>query len=787
MVQRLRQVQNQNPLGGALRTMQTLSNIQGQRERINLAREELDFRKDNAKAAAAASAQQAEISARNAATAGMNALGQFMGKGYSPTIEAAAMEGMFALNGQDISINEADVDPAAALGRQVLEATRNEGPGSPTAAQLQDRLITNHGGDPRVDRILGRGEDIGFALDQENGITPEEEQRFLTNMSRDLESGKERGRAGLLVRSIMMRAKIEGEGRQASPALNAQIKQLETHFKIDKTSMNAEQRGRLQAIEDQAAFGAKRFKSAQQSKESVDVLLDDPNVTAYADFRRESDVVINQDRELKLLNARLTQQQASTNPRDREQVAITTRRIANAKKALQAEARTRLVRKLGPNVPGMEQGLKTELPQMRFAVIQARDDARRRGEDTTFYEEQLASLGRTETMFKGLVELGSNTPLPGFADNDPNTFTGSANVEENLLNPMTEALQGLRRGREQFANEQSRAQQIIGHARTSRASLDAETRGEAVDAEDRLRNARAFEINEKSKTAQLTNTIANEINALPANQRDTLEKRRAAFTDAQSRLGPGTGSGFDTVSTSFADVEAELAIQKDEKETVFSGPITTSDGKPGTGKFVRDDNSATGFSVVTVPNAAGGTTPLITEKTASTQINIGDKPLNPQQAVQLSALVTSVDEIGQVEQILFNDDGSVDRAALVTGSLGVPGTEGRRMDQIIENAIANKLRLETGAAANADEVEKIAKRFKPASFDSDESIRSKINRLRQFLQSAVNVADPSGNLQRRARGDSALSAEERFNQIQRQNPELSKTDIFGQLRREGFK
>jgi hypothetical protein len=65
---------------------------------------------------------------------------------------------------------------------------------------------------------------------------------------------------------------------------------------------------------------------------------------------------------------------------------------------------------------------------------------------------------------------------------------------------------------------------------------------------------------------------------------------------------------------------------------------------------------------------------------------------------------------------------------------------------MIEDAISAKLRAETGAAANADEVKSITRRFGLNSFDKDSVIRSKLTRLRRFLNDSMNVRDPSGKI-----------------------------------------
>jgi hypothetical protein len=76
----------------------------------------------------------------------------------------------------------------------------------------------------------------------------------------------------------------------------------------------------------------------------------------------------------------------------------------------------------------------------------------------------------------------------------------------------------------------------------------------------------------------------------------------------------------------------------------------------------------------------------------------------------------------------------------------MPFSEGRDLNSKIEDAISAKLRAETGAAANADEVKSIARRFGINSFDKDSVIKSKLTRLRRFLNDTLDIRDPSGQI-----------------------------------------
>ena len=127
-------------------------------------------------------------------------------------------------------------------------------------------------------------------------------------------------------------------------------------------------------------------------------------------------------------------------------------------------------------------------------------------------------------------------------------------------------------------------------------------------------------------------------------------------------------------------------------------------------------------------------------------VEIGDKPLSPQQAGQFSGLANALEEVNQAERMILDAKGDVDRTVLFQSALNLPFSPGREFNQVIDNAIATKLRIETGAAANKDEVVKIAGRFSPSINDSAKSIKGKFSRFRKFMQGAISLADPSGKL-----------------------------------------
>ena len=100
-------------------------------------------------------------------------------------------------------------------------------------------------------------------------------------------------------------------------------------------------------------------------------------------------------------------------------------------------------------------------------------------------------------------------------------------------------------------------------------------------------------------------------------------------------------------------------------------------------------------------------------------------------------------DIGRFRNLIMDEDGDFDRlklAALVDIPL-IPGidkgTLGAREEySTLFNAINARLRLESGAAVPESEVERALRAFLPNPFDSQKTIKSKIDRMEEFFTSA---------------------------------------------------
>ena len=126
---------------------------------------------------------------------------------------------------------------------------------------------------------------------------------------------------------------------------------------------------------------------------------------------------------------------------------------------------------------------------------------------------------------------------------------------------------------------------------------------------------------------------------------------------------------------------------------------------------------------------------------------IPNHPQSMDVAGRLSMLDQAEKDVTDAKALIFSADGKLNKKLLA--EMSVPGTAGvggsaRTAYSAIENAIAAKLRAETGAAASPGEVANIAKRFRPGVLDTDASAKYKLDRLLEYVSSPRKIVDPSG-------------------------------------------
>ena len=176
----------------------------------------------------------------------------------------------------------------------------------------------------------------------------------------------------------------------------------------------------------------------------------------------------------------------------------------------------------------------------------------------------------------------------------------------------------------------------------------------------------------------------------------------------------------------------------------------------------------------------------------TTSINIGGEPkaMPPEQAARFSHFLEAREAAKQLPGLIFDKSDNIKSNNLLTGMFpmgGLPFTEGRTLNQVVERGIQAKLRAETGAAAPENEVRNIALRYKPSVGDSKEQIKGKLEAFTNYIEDAIWVADPTGMHQGRAAGRKPLgNANVRGEALKKLHPDWTDYEVLSRLNAEGY-
>ena len=132
----------------------------------------------------------------------------------------------------------------------------------------------------------------------------------------------------------------------------------------------------------------------------------------------------------------------------------------------------------------------------------------------------------------------------------------------------------------------------------------------------------------------------------------------------------------------------------------------------------------------------------------------GFKPAQAAMAAETGGKVVmvaqSIKDIEVAEALLFPKPGQFNRKLAFGAQTDLPEwmiADAQTVQSALNNAIAAKLRVETGAQANPGEIKNIASRFFPSGIkDSEKSARNKLTRLKQFMKDGKFVMDPQGRI-----------------------------------------
>ena len=176
----------------------------------------------------------------------------------------------------------------------------------------------------------------------------------------------------------------------------------------------------------------------------------------------------------------------------------------------------------------------------------------------------------------------------------------------------------------------------------------------------------------------------------------------------------------------------------------------------------------------------------------SVNIALGGEPkaMPPEQAARFAHFLEARQAARQLPSLVFDKQGNIKSQNLLTGAFpmgGLPFTEGRTLNQVIERGIQAKLRAETGAAAPENEVKNIAMRYKPALGDDKGQIQGKLKAFTDYIEDAIWLADPTGVHQGRAgTRKPAGSADTRGDELKKQHPDWTDYEVLARLQAEGY-
>ena len=127
-------------------------------------------------------------------------------------------------------------------------------------------------------------------------------------------------------------------------------------------------------------------------------------------------------------------------------------------------------------------------------------------------------------------------------------------------------------------------------------------------------------------------------------------------------------------------------------------------------------------------------------------------------AAKVALVREGVRAVGDVSSVFAPDGGNINRTAIAEAWGNIPGTEGARLRNLVENAIGNRLRIESGAAASEVEVRRMADRYLPKPYMNDREIQQRLAGLRQYFTDFETALLPGGRQVPAAGGNAAPSA-----------------------------
>jgi hypothetical protein len=198
------------------------------------------------------------------------------------------------------------------------------------------------------------------------------------------------------------------------------------------------------------------------------------------------------------------------------------------------------------------------------------------------------------------------------------------------------------------------------------------------------------------------------------------------------------------------------------KQTTHAPPVSIQNyGSPVAGV------DAQGNPVFFQPSKAGGQPSIVPGIAPPPPPS---EPLSREGAGAATMLQQAIKDIDIAMGLMYDEKGNLKKdviaKAFMPGAVGIAGvgTDARKLYSTILNAIEAKLRVETGAAATQPEIDRLMARFAPSVLDDAETVKFKMDRLKDFMRGGVSgmgikPADEAGAKQQAPGG--ALTPDER--------------------------
>lgn len=114
--------------------------------------------------------------------------------------------------------------------------------------------------------------------------------------------------------------------------------------------------------------------------------------------------------------------------------------------------------------------------------------------------------------------------------------------------------------------------------------------------------------------------------------------------------------------------------------------------------------------------------------------------INTNEAGRIQGLFGAQELVKSLKSGFLKPDGSVNRQAVLTAfGPGLPYSAGRTLSSQFEDAADAIIRARTGATANVEEIQGIARQFKPNPLDNDATIKDKLARFERFSAGALDA------------------------------------------------